>query len=166
MVPEPQTGQDTPPADTTLGTTGKHGRLENTLRPNGVTTKWTKGFESYLKWNRPATAERSNSAKGRTRLGELRSLRDLLKSPPAKHAWILEEVTRKFAETAKQQVNTHPAEDREDGRANNNRNAEATRSRLEELSDLTKDERDLGDGSRATDRTGHPPGRYDIRNHG
>ena len=84
-----------------------------------MTTKWTKGFESYLKWNRPATAERSNSAKGRTRLGELRSLRDLLKSPPAKHAWILEEVTRELAEKAKQQVNTHPVEDREDGRANN-----------------------------------------------
>jgi hypothetical protein len=36
-------------------------------------------------------------------------------------------------------------------------NAEATRS---------KDEEDLGDVSRATDRTGHPSGRYDIENHG
>ena len=45
-------------------------------------------------------------------------------------------------------------------------NGEATRSELEELGDLAKDEEDLGDVSRATDRTGHPSGRYDIGNHG
>jgi hypothetical protein len=71
-----------------------------------------------LNWNRPVTAKKSNSAKGRTRPGELRSLRDLLKSPPARHVWILKEVTHELAEKAKQQANIHPVEDSEDERVN------------------------------------------------
>ena len=39
-------------------------------------------------------------------------------SPPARHVWILEEVTNELAEKAKQQANIHPVEDIEDERVN------------------------------------------------
>jgi hypothetical protein len=79
-------------------------------------TKWIDSFESSTEWNRLISARKSNSARGRTKPGELRSLRDLPKSPPARHVWILEEVTHKSAEEANQQANIHPVEDSEDGR--------------------------------------------------
>ena len=70
--------EDIPPADAPLGTTGKHDRLDNTLRPKErlsrtmsleEATKWLKNFESYLNWNKLVIAKRSVS-----------SLRDLLES--------------------------------------------------------------------------------------
>ena len=81
-------------------------------------TKWMDSFESSTEWNMLVSAKKSHSAKGRTKPGELQSLRDLPKSPPARHVWILEEVTHKSAEKANQQVNIHPVEDSEDRRVN------------------------------------------------
>jgi hypothetical protein len=60
--------------------------------------KWIDSFESSTEWNRLISARKRSSAKGRTKPGELQSLRDLPKSPPARHVWILEEVTHKSAE--------------------------------------------------------------------
>ena len=56
-------------------------------------TKWIDSFESSTERNRLISARKSNSARERTKPRELRSIRDLPKKTPARHMWILEEVT-------------------------------------------------------------------------
>jgi hypothetical protein len=88
----------------------------NELKELGDLAKWIDSFESSTEWNRLISARKSNSARERTKPKGLRSLRDLPKNPPARHVWILEELTHKSAEEANQQANIHPVEDSDDGR--------------------------------------------------
>jgi hypothetical protein len=62
-----ETNQDNPPVVTPQETTGKHDRLDHTLRPDGrlsrtisleEATTWLKSFESYLEWNEPVIANK------------------------------------------------------------------------------------------------------------
>jgi hypothetical protein len=128
-----KTCQAAPPTETSQKTTGKHERLDHTLRPHGHLSKtmsleeatmWLKDFENYLKWNESVIAKSNACSRD---LLESRLEADLVVTLQADvtvtrattvrgpdgvlaklrryfvHAWVLEETTRELAEKAKKQ---------------------------------------------------------------